>query len=726
MTLLNPAILLGLLAVSLPIAIHILSKPRLRRIKWAATKFLLASMQKNRRRVQVEDLILLILRALLVALLVLTFARPAFLTDQGPQLGGLAAPAVIILDNSASMGQSDGTTTRFDQAKTMADDLLNHLAPGSTSAFYVCSDHVKAIIPKPTEDFATLRRSISQAPLTDGSSDLFPGIKMAVDMLKSQSGTHREIFILTDSQQEAWKELGKIRDLQDENKDISMHFMIVGDHGEDNLAVSGIQLSGTVAAVNQPLRCTITVNNWSHQAVTNLPVKLSADDNPPEDEGTIPEIDAGAAKNITLVARFRDPGFHSLTASIPGDRLPSDDQRTTGLLVLNQIGTLVVEGTTSPDFAARDGFFLSHALVPVTADQKAQYYVKVTVGGPSELDNLTPNQYELVFMSNIAQVTPHAAENLKAYVNQGGALVIFPGAATDVNDYNNDPTFGPLLPAKLAAAMEPPNKGALGWQTKNYEHPLVALWNRPDAGNLGGIRVLKYFPLTPKPTPTPAPGAPPSPNANGPQVVVNYTDGEPAVVEQSVGKGKVILFSSSATTAWTTLPIQPAFVPLLIRIISFATNDQGGNLNISPGQTFAMPVDNEYVGKEVSVIRPGDKKKQFAGEIEAGDENAYVHYADTEIAGPYQLFIGDDVKPKAVFAVQGDPKESNLAQIPKADIQPLLDAAASAKTDDASAVKEDTTHRKVPGQELWIPLAITALLLALAEMALAHRFSESK
>ncbi len=732
MTLLNPAILLGLLAVSLPIAIHILSKPRLRRIKWAATKFLLASMQKNRRRVQVEDLILLILRSLLVALLVLTFARPAFLTDQGPQLGGLAAPAVIILDNSASMGQSDGTITRFDQAKKMTDDLLSHLASGSTSAFYLVSDRVKAVIPKPTEDFASLRRAISQAPLSDGGSDLYPALKMAVDLLKTQPGTHREIFVLTDSQQAAWKELGKIRDLQDENKDVSMHILTVGDHGEDNVAVSNIQLAGAVAAVNQPLRCTITVSNWGRQPVTNFPVKLSADNNPPEDEGTIDRIDPGAAKNITLVARFRDPGYHSLTATIPGDRLPSDDQRSTGLLVLDQIGALVVEGTTNADFAARDGFFLSHALVPVTSDQVAQYYVKVTVSGPAELDNLTPNQYELVFLSNVAQLTPQASANLKQYVNQGGSLVVFPGPTTETNYYNNDPNFSALLPAKLGAVTDATTKGSFGWQTKGYEHPIVTLWNRPDAGNLGGVRVTKYFPLTLKPAPTAAtPGAAPtaasSPATTNPLVVVNYTDGEPAVAEQSVGKGKVILFSSSATTAWTTLPIQPAFVPLLIKIISFATNDLGGTLNISPGQPFAVPVDAEYVGKEVSVLRPGEQKRHIVGEIEAGDQSAYLRYADTDNAGAYQLFIGDDPKPRAVFAVQGDPAESNLAQIPKSDLQPLLDAAeATAKNDDASGVKPESLHHKVPGQELWIPLAVTALILALLEMGLAHRFSQSK
>ena len=719
MTFLQPTLLFGLLAVSLPIAIHLLSKPRLRRIKWAATRFLLNSVQKNRRRIQAEDILLLILRALLVALLVLIFARPALMTDAGPQLGGLAAPAVIILDNSASMGQSDGVRTRFDQAKGMAEDLLSHLAPGSSSAFYLVNNQVKAVIPKPTEDLAVLRRAITQAPLTDGGSDLYPAIKMAVDLLKSLPGQHREIFLLTDSQEAAWRELGKIRDLQDQNKDIAMHFIIVGDKGEDNLAVSGLELAGTVAAVNQPLRCAVTVSNWSQSAVQNVPVKLAADDGAPQDEGTIDSIAPGASKSITLVARFREPGYHSLTASIPGDRLPSDNQRSLALLVLNRINTLIVGGSNNPDPNARDGFFLSHALLPVTPDQEAQYYIKVTSGKTDDLESGSLSDYELIFLSNVSQLSPQSAQNLDEFVKQGGALIVFPGPATDPNYYNTDPHFSSLLPATLGPAQGPPaNQSSLAWQSKGYEHPITTLWNQPDSGNLSAVRVTKYFPLTLK-------------TANGakesPQIVVKYVDGEPAVAEQSVGKGKVILFSSTATTEWTTLPIHPAFVPLLIRIVSFATSGLGGNLIISPGQPFASPVDSENAGKELSVLRPGEKQHRIVGEIEAGEQSAFLRYADTDQAGAYQLFIGDDPKPKVVFAVQGDPEESNLAQESKDNLDPLLKATdPAAKAEDTSSDASTATHHRIPGQELWFPLTIAALILSLVEMMLAHRFSRSK
>ena len=66
--------------------------------------------------------------------------------------------------------------------------------------------------------------------------------------------------------------------------------------------------------------------------------------------------------------------------------------------------------------------------------------------------------------------------------------------------------------------------------------------------------------------------------------------------------GRTSSFGNSATTAWTTLPIHPSFVPLLIRMISYVTSGLGENLNISPGLPFAIPVDSEFAGKEFSVL----------------------------------------------------------------------------------------------------------------------------
>ena len=94
MTFLNPALLLGLFAVAVPIIIHLLNRRRFRRVPWAAMRFLKVSVEQNQRRMKIEDFILLLLRCAMVALLALALARPVVEALRGALPGSqVATPA---------------------------------------------------------------------------------------------------------------------------------------------------------------------------------------------------------------------------------------------------------------------------------------------------------------------------------------------------------------------------------------------------------------------------------------------------------------------------------------------------------------------------------------------------------------------------------------------------------------------------------------------------------
>ena len=104
-----PWMLLGLVAASAPIILHLLRKRTAERVLWGAWMFLKESMQRKRRKLMIEDIILLVLRTLVIVFAVFAFARP-FL----PELHlfgskGMDKDVVIVLDTSASMRLPDAT-----------------------------------------------------------------------------------------------------------------------------------------------------------------------------------------------------------------------------------------------------------------------------------------------------------------------------------------------------------------------------------------------------------------------------------------------------------------------------------------------------------------------------------------------------------------------------------------------------------------------------------------
>ena len=166
---------LGALAVSVPIIIHLLNKRKFERVQWAAMRFLKVSVEQNQRRIQIEDLILLALRCLVLLILGMALARPILgCSAANALLGNQAVTGVIVLDNSYSMSGTDGVKSRFDQAKLAADQVLSTMPPGSSVAVILASDVANAVIPEPTHDLATSCRNTRTPRRALGERDRQP------------------------------------------------------------------------------------------------------------------------------------------------------------------------------------------------------------------------------------------------------------------------------------------------------------------------------------------------------------------------------------------------------------------------------------------------------------------------------------------------------------------------------------------------------------------------
>jgi Mg-chelatase subunit ChlD len=198
--------LLGLAATAVPIIIHLLSRQRHVDVTWAAMRFLITAESRNRRRLQLEDLLLLALRCAAIAAVVIAAAGP---TLGRAVVGRGAVTAVLVIDQSASMSGNDGVASRFDHAKAAATSVIADLPTGSAVAVLMASDTVAPLIPAPTRDLSLARRAIADAPITDRSSDLLPTVRAACEVLAAVRGA-KEIDVITDGQRSAWSHLDDV------------------------------------------------------------------------------------------------------------------------------------------------------------------------------------------------------------------------------------------------------------------------------------------------------------------------------------------------------------------------------------------------------------------------------------------------------------------------------------------------------------------------------------
>src|SRR3954468_4532928 len=131
MTFLAPYMIWGAAAVGIPIAIHFFFRSRYRTVPWAAMKFLLTSIEQTSRRLRFQELILLVTRCALLALLAFAMARPITSLVRGSGRGD-AVDAVFVVDTSYGMGAREGVDSRLELAQKAATKLIEKLPPHST------------------------------------------------------------------------------------------------------------------------------------------------------------------------------------------------------------------------------------------------------------------------------------------------------------------------------------------------------------------------------------------------------------------------------------------------------------------------------------------------------------------------------------------------------------------------------------------------------------------
>src|SRR5262245_24171661 len=95
---LNPLMLAGVGGAMLPLVLHLLARSRFRTVDWAAMMFLQGADPRQRQSTKLRQILLLLLRMALVALLSVALARPLVSDSFAAIASGGHVSAVLVID----------------------------------------------------------------------------------------------------------------------------------------------------------------------------------------------------------------------------------------------------------------------------------------------------------------------------------------------------------------------------------------------------------------------------------------------------------------------------------------------------------------------------------------------------------------------------------------------------------------------------------------------------
>ncbi len=719
MSFLNPAMLFGMTALAIPIIVHLLNRRRFKKIQWAAMRFLQVSLERNQRRMKVEDWILLLLRMAIVALIALAASRPA--TDWLKSKGlSSKVTASVIIDSSASMLKKDASEqeNRFSIARKIADEVLNSLPKGSATSMVLGANSSGEGIKEPTHDMARAQKVLEESKATHRGSDLFPAIQSAITTMQDRPSSQKELVIITDGEASAWRQYEAItRSLDQSKKDTNAIIVLVGKDPDENLAITRLDQKTPIASVDQPVRLAVEVTNFGNAEANDVEVQMSINDEPIGDPAVIEAIPPGESRTITTFVELSNPGYQRISSKINvNDALETDNSREIVIRGINKARALLVDGQPGRDITESETFFLQNALVPVPPELTDSFFLgadRISIG---DLANAQLDDYRAIFLANVSDFPDEFLPDLINFVESGGGLVIFPGENINVSFYNKTlhekaqllpATFGEIIP-------EQGQENTLTIQASGYNHPLVDLWNDPGAGTLSNVKTLKAYKLSLGDTLS----------KNKATVALRYNDGSAAVVESDYGLGKVYQFSSTADTDWNDLPVKPAFLPIVHRVFGSILSKQDSGININVGETFIRKGPSSWTGKKATISY---NDSPTASEISATEESngSSIEYNNINESGIYSLTIHDPFE-LIQFSASGDPRESSPETLSDAQKERLREVSLKfLETTDPQEISA-ALKRERKGAELWPVLLLIAALITVLELFLSQKFSQEK
>lgn len=506
--------LVALGLVALPILIHLFNRTRYRRVQWAAMEFLLAAYRKTRRRVQVEHLLLLVMRVLAMLFLAFAFfpdavsgAARSTLDALGISFvegtnAGKARHLVIVLDDSFSMHYRDSTTGQnsFDRGREATSVLLARLrenrdqvtlipVSGVTSAQTPASDIAANSEPDQNEinrlnreiqavDVKRASERIGRLKPGYGSGNMLAALREAARRVNSTNVEQMipEVAVISDMQANAWS-FSKEGDPQFQAftslcREIdervaqgggSFNFTDVGPRTASNYAIVDIEPSSRVVGVGIPVLLQVKVGNFTSGVANSEPFRLQyrIDDGEAQFFGNqISDLQPGQTRVVEdTIGNFPSTGERIIRVEIASpDALESDNERSLAIRVINELSVLVVNGAPDDNPVKDEVSTLVRALGISAGDGPDAARVtpkSVEVKSLGDLMTVTAlERYAVIFLCNVAVPPAEVVDRLEAYVRDtGGTVIVTLGDNVNVDATNNALWKGGrgLLPARLDA-----------------------------------------------------------------------------------------------------------------------------------------------------------------------------------------------------------------------------------------------------------------------------------
>jgi len=672
MSFVYPWFLWALLAVAIPIIIHLFHFRRFKTVYFTNVRFLREVKEQTSARSRIKHLLVLLARILAVVALVLAFSMPYIPNKNGNTKAG-NKDVSIYFDNSFSMAAESEDVRLLEKARKRIEEIISA---------YSVEDKIQLL----TTDFEgrdqrllskedALTR-LNEVKISHNVQKLSKVLARQKQALSSGKNKNKEIYLVSDFQK-------NVTDLQ-AYKDTSATLTLIPLQSvqNQNVAIDTAWFQSPVQSLNQPNPLVVKVRNLSDTETPNVRMSLEINGKP-RPVGTL-TLPAQTSVYDTIDVPVSETGWHEAKLTITDFPVEFDNDYYFTFNVDKQVDILQIHEGTPNRF--------------VQATFADNDYFKATSQSAGKLDFSKFSAYDLIILDELINIPSGLIGELYNYANNGGNVVVFPHPEANIADYNN-----------LSQRFNSNRLGKLDNSERkvsfiNFQEFIFNDVFEERASNIQLPVTKGNFKIAKRAT-------------SGEEVILRYRDGGTFVGKYRIGKGHLFLCAAPLSVDYSNLVSENGeiFVPMLYKMALSTTNTQ--KIGYTIGTDNLLETDSRASTSELVYKMRGAAGEFIPEQRTMGSRVMLGINNQVERAGFYNLYLEkEEVLDK--FAYNYDRKESYLSFFNTEDLRSLVGERANiiegTNTQDFSATI--TTQNK--GTPLWKWCLITALAFLLIETLL--------
>jgi hypothetical protein len=712
LTFLTPLMLAGAMLVAAPIILHLVMRQQPKHLIFPALRFIRQRNDANKRRLKLRHIVLLALRCAAIAFLALALARPSvqsagFLGDQEAPVAG-----AMVFDSSPRMQYRNENQTRLEVAQQVAQRLLKQLPRESDVVVLDSRSPTGAF----SIDAAAASQRIDRLAFSGASQSLSDLCLEAIRLVGENPKSRKEVYVFTDLGRAAWsaESAARLRDKLVEKKDVALYVIDVGVENPQNVGLADIRLSSDALAKNTPLRLETdlsAIGTPEEERSVALEI-LDSKRQPQRRDQTSVHLSPGQSQPIDFQLSGLELGTHQGFVRVIGeDGFAADNARYFTIEVRPAWKVLIVAAKSDQHNAAT----LAESLAPSAWRRTGQVRFECEIVTDEQLAAKSLDDYTVVCLVDPPPLASQTWASLARFVDHGGGLGIWLGPSAQPQgrgvDAFNTADAQKLMPGELARVWR---RQDAFLAPSDYQHPLLAKFRTMTGGiPWQDFPVASHWQLTNM--------------ADGVNTIIPFNNGQPALLERSVGKGRVLVFTTpiadDATQAdlWNTLVVGSGSWPFFMltnEMMLYLAASGDERLNYSAGETVVIRLPESQRQLTYSLRSPDGETSTPAVDQKTGT----ITISTTAAAGNYSLESGGtESGVRRGFSVNISAADTDLTRLSSEDFTALLGKGRFRLSRGQKEIERDVNLGRA-GHELYpLLIVIVAIVLGL-EYLVANKF----